>query len=237
MSILINNELIWLSVPRCASVSIENALFQSDLTIKHVTDVLGNRELSLNNDGKLLHLHYSLDILFDVFGEKETICIKRDWFERWLSGFNYIWTLIKRHNLTPVIDLNEVDNSFIYNMFNKEFMNDFHSFDNDGLIRCYSKFVKEDLTNQEINPIRLTGLSVLKSQNYWKNSQKCTHEFDISELDIFENFIKNRFSCDFSIKKDNSNETINNKIKIDDDLKNLIWNLFESPFEKKIRLI
>lgn len=237
MSILINNDLIWLSIPRCASVSIENALFQSDLTIKHVTDVLGNRELNLNDDGKLLHLHYPLDTLFDVFGEKETICIKRDWFERWLSGFNYIWTLIKRHNLTPVIELSEVDNSFIYDMFNNEFMNDFHSSNNDGLIKCYSRFVKEDLSLQHINPIKFTGLTVLNSQNYWKNSQKCTYEFDISELGIFENFIKSKFNCNLNLTKDNSNETVINKIIINDKLKNKIWSLFESPFEKKIRLI
>ena len=31
MGLLINNELIWISVPRCASVSIESALLNSNL--------------------------------------------------------------------------------------------------------------------------------------------------------------------------------------------------------------
>ena len=33
---LINNELIWISIPRCASVSIENSIYNSSLSIKKV---------------------------------------------------------------------------------------------------------------------------------------------------------------------------------------------------------
>ena len=34
--LLINNELIWIAIPRCASVSIENSLYNSSLNIKKI---------------------------------------------------------------------------------------------------------------------------------------------------------------------------------------------------------
>ena len=67
MSLLINNDLIWISVPKCASISIEHALINADLDIK----LLSEYRYSHRTD--LVHGHYRKSQLFDEFGIKETI--------------------------------------------------------------------------------------------------------------------------------------------------------------------
>ena len=44
MSLLINNDLIWISVPKCASVSIETALIDSEIDIRLLPDHRYNYE-------------------------------------------------------------------------------------------------------------------------------------------------------------------------------------------------
>ena len=85
MSLLINDNLIWVATPKCASISIENALYSSNLNIKP------SKWIEINNNR---HLHIPIDILKKEFGNKESICITRDWFEKWLSALNHLWDVI-----------------------------------------------------------------------------------------------------------------------------------------------
>ena len=64
MSHLINNELIWVSIPKCASYSIEQSLRNSKL----------NLELIDEND-KTSHHHAPLNRCLEQWGNKETVCI------------------------------------------------------------------------------------------------------------------------------------------------------------------
>ena len=66
MSHLINNELIWISNPKCASFSIETALRNSKLKL----------EMYDSNDMSK-HYHTPLNECLSIWGNKETICIIR----------------------------------------------------------------------------------------------------------------------------------------------------------------
>ena len=65
MSYLINDELIWILTPKCASYSIENALKNSNLKIENFNPP--------STIFKEKHNHYNLQKSFTRFGKKETI--------------------------------------------------------------------------------------------------------------------------------------------------------------------
>ena len=226
MSLLINNDLIWISVPKCASLSIETALIDSEIDIRLLPDHRYNYEK------KNLHSHIRKDIIFNEFGIHPTVCITRDWFDKWLSGLEFIWTYILSKNLTPIINWNELDNNFIYKTFDINFYKDLHNMK----FEIFKRLINNPIV--EINERILPGiLIVLLSQNYWKGNQPCTYEFDIKEIHKFEEFIQKKYNIPFNIPHINSTPKLKNKIEINDELKNHIWNVFEKPFEKRNQLI
>ena len=233
MGLLINNELIWVSIPKCASFSIERALLNSSLSITKL------KKDELNPEK---HSHHPISLLFEEFGVHETICIKRDWCERWISGLNFLFDTIKDSSkYTEIIKWEDVDNEFIYNIFDKKCIDLLYTADstNQNYAKVFSKFVQE----KELHPLEykengetklhiVPTICVLLSQNFWKKNKECTYEFDITEIDKFSNFIYNKFGEKLNIEKLNQSPTAKNNIVIDNKLKNWIWDNFEKRFEK-----
>lgn len=235
MSLLINNDLIWVSIPRCASVSIENSFLNNNiLEIKHVNNIETIKKIIETEGKEPTHYHYRVSELYKHFGYKETVCITRDWFERWLSSFNRIMFEIKNERLTPIVGLDEFNNELIYKIFDDEFSNDLY---NGDFYKCYSKLTKETITEIKENSLNFGIVGILQSQNYFKDNLKCTYEFDIKNIEDFKKFIEKRYNIEFNLPMMNLNEKIDNNIVVNDELKEWIWNKFELPFEKKKKLI
>jgi len=226
MSLLINDDLIWVSVPKCASLSIENTLLKSNLDIKFFSEYKYSYK-ELNKHG-----HVRRDVLFNEFGIYPTVCVTRDWFDRWLSGLEFIWQQLIRYKASPIIEWEEIDNNFIYNTFDTNFGNAmYNSNDWNGILNSVIKNLDETKSDA------LSVLCVFQSQNYWKENKPCTYEFNIKELHKFEEFIQKRYNISFEIPHLNSTQKIKNKIEINDELKNHLWNVFEKPFENRYSLI
>ena len=233
MSHLINNELIWVSIPKCASFSIEAALRESKLKL----------ELIDEND-QTTHFHTPLNRCLEQWGNKETICITRDWLSRWLSALNYTWDNIEFENkyYTPIRKWEDVDNEYLYKTFNTTFLNELHMISdsigkygkNSAMKSCWFSLV-----NEEPNPLwsLSPGIDTLISQRFYKSNKKCTYEFDISEIDKFTDFIEDRFGERLIIQNTNRSSKRQNKIIVNDELKSFIWNNFEKRFDKKNVLI
>jgi hypothetical protein len=225
MSLLINNELIWISVPRCASHSIENSFYNSNLKIEHYNTIFKNL---VSDDDGFKHQHINLYDLNNRWLNKKTIRIKRDWMERWLSALGHLWFTIEKNNRIPIIPYEEIDNDFIYKTFTKKFGNDLYS--EQGFYKQFNYIIKDYILTEDLKEVR-TGL--LWSQNYWLSGEKkCDFEFDINELDNFTDFIEKRYGKKLIIDHRNKSKNKTNKIIVNDDLKNHIWEVFESPFHK-----
>ena len=242
MSILINNNLIWVSIPRNASYSIEKAIVTSGVKIKH-WNTLYKTENMIFSDVKTenvinknwLHHHINKKQLQMSFGMKETFCIKRDFSYRWISTLEHFWDVcIRHHKLTPIINYEDIDNEFVYKTFNTTFGNMLYN-DNMGLIKCTSMLVKQSmeemLNNGKYDTIRLSH--IFASQNKYLDGEKCTYEFDIKELDKFKTFYEKRYDVKIDIPYENASAKKSNKIILDDDLKNHLWEVFEKPFAKE----
>jgi hypothetical protein len=240
MSICINDNLIWISIPRCASTSIEHSLQQSkQLNIKYPN----NFQNFFFNKG--LHVHLQLNMLYNSFGRKETICITRNWFDRWISGLEHMWVEMESDGNIPIIKWEKIDNNWIYKNFTQEYINAIYTIDRnlEKDINFELWEIKEKWNNFFVNPKYIKEQknrfypTVLLSENYWKENNKCTYEFDMNEIDKFEKFISNRYDIDFKMLTLNSYKKIPNKINKNDELKNWVWENFEKRFEKRNQLI
>lgn len=228
MSLLINENLIWVATPKCASIAIENALYSSNLNIKP------SKWIESHNNR---HLHIPIDFLKKEFGNKQSICIRRDWFEKWLSALNHLWDVIETQTPFELIcEWENVDNEFIYKLFNTDFLNNLHLTTFEGYTYCFNKLILNNELTTEYKK-EVGWMATLISEKYFKNNQKCTYEFDIKEIDKFASFIEERFGEKLIIETINSSPKRKNKIIVNDELKQFVWDSFEKRFEKNIRLI
>ena len=250
MSLCINNDLIWVSVPRCASTSIELSFLESKLNVNHVIkDFIPNKTPGKIEPGN--HIHFSINNLYENFGLKESICIKRNYVDRWLSSLRYVWNNMIINGVEPIIKWEEIDNNFIYEMFTKDYIDNIHNtfgiledntlnedsyFDKESIINLNYYFSKK--SNIKSNKFKAAHF-LFYSQIFWKNNKKCTYEFDIKEIYKFEEFISNRYSIDFKVSNwhYNKSKNIPNKIVVDNTLEEWIFNNFEKRFEKRNHII
>jgi len=223
MSILIKNDLIWVAIPKCASMSIEDALLNSKLDITRHPYAIQSEPL---------HSHIGVCKLKEHFGQKKTICIKRNWFEKWVSAIQFCFeTIIPTHGNLPIKKWEDIDNDFIYSIFTDEFLNLLYSEKTDSLNECYSRLI----VNGKIT--ETNRLSVLFSQNYWKEDNKCDYEFDIKDMNKFVSFIEQKYGEKLIIRKINENPKTKSKLVLNDELKAFVWQKFEKRFSKKSYLL
>jgi hypothetical protein len=237
MSLLINNELSWASIPKNASYSIENSLLNSELNIKYTSTFFKLKELyNLQNNPKEPHPHIKIEKLIYEFGNKETFCIRREYSDRFISSIEFIWDkIIAFNNHTPIIPINNIDNNFIYNFFSLKTINKIYdtTYNRNKLwFEIYSSLIREKLDFDNTPYSVYESICTLLSQNFWTNAKKCTYEFDICNLNEYILFMKNKFGVDVDIKKLNANSNknktniINNK-----EFKNWLYNNFEKKFD------
>lgn len=219
MSICINNDLIWIAIPKNASVSIEHALLNSNLDIQ----IYENYKDKNNIDD--IHGHLVLSDLYQHFGIKETVCIKRDWFERWLSSLEFFWNRLNERNSETIVPWEEVNNDLIYTIFNEEFLNAAYNRD----FKIFDKITKTKFTDIDFNGAMLT---LFLSQNHWKLNKPCTYEFDINEIHNFVDFIEKRYGEKVKIEKLNVTQKVPSKIVINNELRNFVWDVFERKYVK-----
>jgi len=233
MSYLINDELIWIITPKCASYSIENALKKSKLKIE---SYLPPSYLKTEK-----HVHVSVNESFERFGKKETVFINRNWVSKWISALGFVWQMIdeKFKNYDPIIKWEDVDNDFIYKTFDTDFINYLNTSIMQG--DSYRKLLKNNNsspTTSDLEDAEMQGMmSTFISNKYYTSNQKCTYEFDISELDKFVELIENKFGEKLVIHHQNKSTLGPNKMIIDEKFKQWIWDNFEKRYEKENKLI
>jgi hypothetical protein len=238
MGLLLNNELIWVSIPKNASFSIEHSLINSDLDIKRCNDFYKILNYwNLKGMDRVPHLHLKMKKLINEFGNKETFCIKRDFSERFISSIAFLWSKMEIANKhTPIINYNEITNDFLYNLFDVDTINNILCHSYEQPIRwhnVYSKFVNNKIDFHTTDFLTYESLCTLLPQLYWTDGEKCTYEFNTNNLDECKDFIKNKFNVEIEIPKLNSTLNIHEtKIVNNAEFKNWLYANFEKRFDR-----
>lgn len=241
MSICINNDLIWVSVPRCASTSIERAILNSSLTINHYRFGASTKYPQ--------HAHVELSKLYEKFGKIETVVVKRNYFDRWVSALQQTWYTYETNGIELLVKWEDINNDFIYEIFTKDYVDSIYSsFGTENQLLKHREIVEMREFNNSIiyrfaknipKSIDYTynPLAVLLSQSYWVDNNKCTYEFDIDEIDKFEEFICNRYEIDFRVDIINKSKPIKSNITKDEKLRKWVFDVFEKRFQKRNSII
>ena len=235
MSILIENELIYLAIPKTGCISITNAIIKSNLNYE-LAPLLKNKynELKKDFNGEdpkfiINTFHYRLDQLKTEFGNKKTISIKRNHLDKFISGINYCYRWFERRNLKPKIGLNELDNEYIYKLIDNEFV---FLIENQKYIELLRYFIDDFSQINEEDP-ELGFLFTLIPSSYMKCGYKIDYEFDISELHLLEKFLNDRYGSNVVIPKLNTTENMVNGLIKNAELSDFIWDKFEKKYHEK----
>lgn len=231
MSLLINDDLIWISIPRNASNSIERALYSSELEIKHFNEKYRYSKLK-PGDREFVHEHFRLNFLKKRWKDKKTICIRRNWFERWVSGLEHLFVAINKLNLTPIIPYSEIDNKFIYDLIQK--LN--YVLSSHPNAEALEYFVKEPI-KQIYGRDTISAINLLYPQEWWTDYCVCDYEFNVEEIWKFENFLFNLYGKKIKIGNFNKSKKLKNKVVYDNQLKKALYELLHKNYIKKQHLI
>jgi hypothetical protein len=235
---LLQNDLVLLNIPRCASYSTENSIIHSDLNYKYVSTI-DKRVVSYSstniddfykNTIHLPHGHFRLNDCYSLFGRKQAISITRDYFDKFLSSLSFFYELINYQN--DILDVNIVDIQFIKKRFNLNFVYLIENEPNELKTLLINLFGIDD-TNLNIKLSK--ALLIFNSIKWWQSNEIIKYEFDINEMDKFKCFIENRYDTSITIpheNKSNKNTTFPNLI-INDTLKSYIWKTFEKKYHTK----
>jgi hypothetical protein len=135
--ILIENEIVFLSVPKNASMSIHYAIEESELQIEPTWNYefaakmaleRYSRQYHFSNHKIKIHNHLTTAEVYDYLNKKmPTIFIKRDYSERFISALNYIFNfqLLMAYGYEYSNQLNDdilpnIDNDWLYRTFSKD---------------------------------------------------------------------------------------------------------------------
>jgi hypothetical protein len=235
---LLQNDLVLLNIPRCASYSTESSIIHSDLNYKYVSTI-DKRVVSYSstniddfykNTIHLPHGHFRLNDCYSLFGRKQAISITRDYFDKFLSSLSFFYELINYQN--DILDVNIVDIQFIKKRFNLNFVYLIENEPNELKTLLINLFGIDD-TNLNIKLSK--ALLIFNSIKWWQSNEIIKYEFDINEMDKFKYFIENRYGTSITIPHENKSNknTIFPNLIINDILKSYIWETFEKKYHTK----
>lgn len=221
--ILIDNKLLYVATPKTATQSVKAAIVNSGVKYE---------EYFPNLSGDNNHYHVVLSEMIDKWGVKESFCVERNWFERWLSGFTYmIYGYLNYPNLKPKFTAEDITNEFVYKTFDNAFVDKLYSPVHDDQKDIQKSFIynPEDLQH----PGRI---KVLCSSNFWKSGKKCTFEFDFDNMNQLEEFFNKRFKREFNLPRYNVTKSVINlpNLVINDELKSFVYSTFEKRLTPKL---
>jgi len=132
--ILIENEIAFVAVPKCASISMHRALETSDFNIEPTFFVSNNKKNERRNGNFVLplfvrptisenfkvkqHNHQTVSQIYTYLNSKpDTLIIKRDYCKRFISAFYYLYAFWIKNTYKLDFISGSIDNDFIYKYF------------------------------------------------------------------------------------------------------------------------
>ena len=246
---LVDNNFIYVNLPRCGSTSFHYSCILHDLEIKNLNYEWGkiNSKIDFENiDEKnimdlISHGHEELPSLRERFGLKyPVIAVKRDRYDTFYSLYRHIvFDLRRAFAMKACIFFKNcsLDELFFFkteDLYSNEsrfdIINDFllknklikkYSIPSEARINLYSDEYIVNVLNILITPA-----------SYWHNHDKDIIWFDINKLDLLEKWVSEKIGKEFKLKQVNSSQHINCSLKLDQHFKDKydsIYNFYDIP--------
>ncbi len=249
---LVDNNFIYVNLPRCGSTSFHYSCILHNLEIKSLNLEWGkvNSKINFKNiDEKdimdsISHGHEELVLLRKKFGKNHpVIAVKRDRHETFYSLYKHIIFDLKRANAHKAHDFFKnisLDELFFFKT------EDLYSYEN--RINIINDFLlKNGLIKNRVKPSKLMDLYseeymvnviniLITPSSYWHNHDKDIIWFDIKELNLMEKWVSNKIGKEFKLKQVNSSQHMECSLKLNQNFKeryNSIYDFYDKPKTNK----
>jgi hypothetical protein len=227
---LINNEFVFLPIPRNASTSIYKSLNVWNIPIDFGPE-RANIELKNNSQNK--HYHFSYSELINFFPNKPFIAIYREPTDRFISAIYYFFDNIFNEKSLQLkynfLKFNTED--FIY--FFKDFMIELNNYTKEKKIISVNPFFNKYFINSEFDinqHIKLKSFMGVFLSQYYYGIEHCDEIIPMENIKILEQkiqIIKPNFNF---IKINEKNLKLNLNIKKTEKLQEFVYEFIDKPF-------
>ena len=232
---LINNDFVFLPIPKNASTSIVYSVMQWGIKVDFGNEKI-NKEMidQINSNKQFIHYHTTYDYIKNTFPNKKIIGIRRPSVDRFISALKYMILMCKQNNIVLKYDFEKLNESEIIEIFTKIF-NKFYVatmpnlYDKIELKQYDNKLnvvIKENITNDYLN-FDKGLLQNFHSQYLW-GLNKCDIILDISELNELTTMIK-KIKPNFNLIKINETAGLILNIKKSDKLVEFVDKIIDKP--------
>ena len=215
---LINNDFVFLPIPKNASTSIVYSVMQWGIEVDFGNEEMNTKMLQqINSNQSFYHYHITYNYIKNVFPNKKIVGIRRPSADRFISSLKHMILMCRHTNIELKFDFEKLNESEIIEIFTK-IINQLHiekiPIMTKHKFKGYSdnvyKIIKENITENYLN-FDIGLLSNFYSQYAWRLNE-CDIILDISELNKFTDIIK-KIKPNFNLIK--MNDTGNIRLNIE----------------------
>lgn len=218
---LINNDFVYLPIPKNASTSIVYSLIQWRIKVDSGKEEINKIMIEKINKTEFTHYHTTYDLITDKFPNKKVVGIRRPSVDRFFSSLKYMIQESKKNNVKLKYNFEKLNESEIIEIFTKIFYELSFTKDNPILfaneLKQYknklNKIINENITTNYLN-FDYGLMNNFHSQYSW-GLNKCDTIIDISELNKFTDMIK-KIKPNFNLIKMNDTDDMTLNIEKSD---------------------
>lgn len=239
---LIEENFIFLSIPRCASRAFEVSCINSGIEIRY----LNNRQIRKNgytNNIPNTHSHQSNSDLRARFlsDDYEMISIYREPIERLISAWKYVLGSFMLVDNDVYMRLSEMNNKEFITSFNKSIKSVSEIDYEDNKYRSFYRFFGEIIKGVNLDDEKFTNPKkifqyVMQPVSVWTENDVKIRMFDIKHLGALEDYVKEKTGKDFKMERLNDTKGIITNLVNDDTLREFYFEKFEKK-QKQIKSI
>ena len=218
---LINNDFVYLPIPKNASTSIVYSLLQWRIKVDSGDKEINKQMFEQVKKNGCTHYHTTYNHIINKFPNKKIVGIRRHSTDRFLSSLKFMIKECRENNIELKYNFEKLNESEVIEIFTKIFYELSFTKDNPILFANELKQYKNKINkiiNENITPNYLNFdyglLNNFHSQYSW-GLNKCDTIIDISELNQFTDMIK-KIKPNFNLIKINDTDNMTLSIKKSD---------------------
>jgi hypothetical protein len=201
---LVDNKFIFISIPRCATVSFERTCISSKLELDFNPYALATKQLK-NGESPTYHSHVEYSILKTLYGDKyPIITINRNPVDRFISGWKYVLSEVQTTDAELYHQLVKLSNEEFMFYFLKHFKN--LKFTDTNIINFFNEFI---LNFKLTRNLSVKFKTVLLDNSYWtENAEDITYFNFENEIPKLEEWVSEKCNVDFKLLHTNDTKRI-----------------------------
>lgn len=202
---LVDNKFIFISIPRCATVSFERTCISNNLELDFSPNILATKQFK-NNGTPTYHSHVPYSVYKELYGDKyPIITITRNPVDRFISGWKYVLIEVKRIDNEMYDCLTKLNNDEFIFYFSKYFKK--LKFTEENIQNFFNEFKTDfKLTRNLLVKFK----TILVDNSYWtENADEIIYFNFENEIPKLEQWVSEKCGIEFKLSQTNDTKNVN----------------------------